>query len=88
VPAAVPGLADAVLTAPGPAASLPCLSLEPAFRRGHGTTCQALAGGGIDEEALRGLLAATREPDWPLAFAIGAFACPRPEAECSPGRGR
>jgi hypothetical protein len=44
-------LADAVLAAPGPVAPLPCLSLEPAFRRGHGMACQALAEGGIDEEA-------------------------------------
>jgi hypothetical protein len=79
-------LADAVLTAPGLVASLPYLSLEPAFRRGHGMIYQALGQGGIDEEPLRDLLVAAREPGWPLAFAIDASAYPRPEAECSPGR--
>ena len=79
-------LADAVLTAPGPVASLPYLSLEPAFRRGHGMLYQALGGGGIDEEALRDLLVAARERDWPLVFAIDASTYPRPEAECSPDR--
>jgi hypothetical protein len=79
-------LADAVLAAPGPVASLPYLSLEPAFRRGHGMTCQSLGEGGIDEEALRDLLVAARPRDWPLVFAIDASAYPRPEAECSPDR--
>jgi hypothetical protein len=79
-------LADAVLTAPGLVASLPYLSLEPAFRRGHGMIYQALGEGGIDEEALRGLLVAVRPRDWPLVFAIDASTYPRPEAETSPGR--
>ena len=79
-------LADAVLTAPGPVASLPYLSLEPAFRRGHGMIYQSLGEGGIDEEALRDLLVAARPRDWPLAFAIDASTYPRPEAECSPDR--
>jgi hypothetical protein len=79
-------LTDAVLTAPGLVASLPYLSLEPAFRRGHGMICQAPGQGGIDEEALRDLLVAVREPGWPLVFAIDASTYPRPEAECSPGR--
>jgi hypothetical protein len=79
-------LADAVLTAPGPVASLPYLSLESAFRRGHGMIYQALAEGGIDEEAVRDLLVAARPRDWPLVFAIDASAYPRPEAECSPER--
>ena len=78
-------LADAVLTS-GRAGSLPYLSLEPAFRRGHGMVYQALAEGGIDEEALRDLLVAVRPADWPLAFAIDASVYPRPEAETSPGR--
>jgi hypothetical protein len=79
-------LADAVLTAPGLVASLPYLSLEPAFRRGHGMIYQALGQGGIDEEPLRDLLVAAREPGWPLVFAIDASTYPRPEAECSPDR--
>jgi hypothetical protein len=79
-------LADAVLTVPGLVASLPYLSLEPAFRRGHGMVYQALAEGGIDEEALRDLLVAVRPRDWPLVFAIDASTYPRPEAGTSPGR--
>jgi hypothetical protein len=78
--------AEAVLTAPGPVASLPYLSLEPGFRRGHGMIYQALAGGGIDEEALRDLLVAVRPRDWPPVFAAGASTYPRPAAETSPGR--
>ena len=46
---------DAV-TAAGRVPSLPRLSLDPAFRRGHGMICQGLAGGRVDEEALRDLL--------------------------------
>jgi len=79
-------LGDAVLTAPGPVSSLPYLSLEPAFRRGHGMVYQALREGGIDEQALRDLLVAVRPRDWPLVFAIDASTYPRPEAETSPGR--
>jgi len=78
-------LADAVLTARR-AGSLPYLSLEPAFRRGHGMIYQALGEGGIDEEALRDLLVAWRPRDWPLVFALDASTYPRPEADCSPGR--
>ncbi len=78
-------LADAVLSA-GPVVSLPYLSLEPAFRRGHGMICQGLAGGGIDEEALRDLLVAWRPRQWPLVFAVDASTCPRPWAATSPGR--
>jgi hypothetical protein len=78
-------LADAVLTA-GPARSLPYLSLEPSFRRGHGMVYQALAGGRIDEEALRDLLVAWRPRSWPLAFAVDASTYPRPWAAASPGR--
>jgi len=79
-------LADAVLTAPGLVPSLPYLSLEPGFRRGHGMVYQALAEGGIDAEALRSLLVAVRPQDWPLVFAIDASTYPRPEAQASPGR--
>jgi DDE superfamily endonuclease len=78
-------LADAVLTAPR-AGSLPYLSLEPAFRRGHGMIYQALAEGRIDEEALRDLLVAARPRDWPPVFAIDASTYPRPAAATSPDR--
>ena len=46
-------LADALLSAQGPVASLPQLSLEPAHRRGWGSTYAALARGHIDAERLR-----------------------------------
>lgn len=78
-------LTDAVLTS-GHAGSLPYLSLEPSFRRGHGMVYQALSEGGVDEEALRDLLVAVRPRDWPLVFAIDASTYPRPEAGTSPGR--
>lgn len=78
-------LTDAALTA-GRAGSLPYLSLEPAFRRGHGMVYKALAEGGADEEALRDLLVAVRPRDWPLAFAVDVPVYPRPEAGTSPGR--
>ena len=78
-------LADAVLTA-GTAGSLPYLSLEPAFRRGHGMVYQGLARGRVDEEALRDLLVRWRPREWPLAFAIDASTYPRPWAAASPGR--
>ena len=85
-PDALAELADAVLTAPGPVASLPYLSLEPAFRRGHGMIYKALDEGRVDEEALRDLLVAVRQRDWPAVFAIDASTYPRPAAETSPGR--
>jgi len=78
-------LADGVL-AGRPVVSLPYLSLEPAFRRGHGLIYQALAEGRIGEEALRDLLVAARPRDWPLVFAIDASTYPRPWAAASPGR--
>jgi hypothetical protein len=78
-------LADAVLTAPA-AGTLPYLSLEPGFGRGHGMIYQALAEGRIDEERLRDLLVRWRPRDWPLVFAVDASAYPRPAAETSPGR--
>src|ERR1035441_4822498 len=79
-------LADSVLTAAGPVVSLPYLSLEPGFRRGHGMVYQSLAEGGIDEDALRDLLVRWRPRDWPLVFAIDASTYPRPWAATSPGR--
>ena len=76
---------DAVLTA-GRAGSLPYLSLEPGFRRGHGMVYQGLARGRVDEEALRDLLVAARPRQWPLVFAVDASVYPRPQAGASPGR--
>jgi hypothetical protein len=57
-------LADALLSAQGPVASLPHLSLEPAHRRGWGSTNAALARGRIDAERLRDLLAGHPLAGW------------------------
>jgi hypothetical protein len=78
-------LGDAVLTAQ-PGRPLPYLSLEAAFRRGHGMIYQGLAEGRVAEDALRDLLVAVRPRDWPLVFAIDGSTIARPEAETSPGR--
>ena len=80
-------LADAAICAEGPVTSLVELSLAPVFRRGHGALYDALAGGAIDEERLRDLLADQLPPDAPLIFGIDATTFPRPNAECSPDRG-
>jgi hypothetical protein len=80
-------LADALLSAPGPVASLPQLSLEPAHRRGWGSLYAALACGRIDAERLRDLLAGCRPPADPLVFAVDVTTWPRCDAECSPERG-
>jgi DDE superfamily endonuclease len=80
-------LTDALLSASGPVASLPQLSLEPAHRRGWGSTYAALAHGRMDTERLRELLAG-----YPLAggqpiYAVDLTTWPRCDAECSPQRG-
>lgn len=49
-------LADAVLCTPGPVWSLPHLSLEDVFRRGHGSVYAALSAGRIDTGRLGDLL--------------------------------
>ena len=61
-------LADALLSAQGPVASLPQLSLEPAHRRGWGSLYAALACGRIDADRLRGLLAGCLPPADPLVL--------------------
>ena len=73
---------EAMATAPPPH-----LSLEPAFRRGWGSTYGALRRGRIAEAALRDLLAAWRPANWPAVFAVDASSWPRCDAECSPERG-
>jgi hypothetical protein len=80
-------LTDALLSAQGPVASLPQLSLEPAHRRGWGSTYAALACGRIDAERLRDLLVGCLPPADPLVFAVDVTAWPRCDAECSPERG-
>ena len=68
-------------------ASVPALSLEPVFRRSHGSLYKALDRGRIDEERLRSLLVAHRPEAWPLVFAVDASTWDRCDAECSPERG-
>jgi len=80
-------LCDAVLCLPAPVASVPSLSLEPIFRRSHGSLYKALALGEINEDRLRRLLVATRPTRWPLIFAVDASTWDRCDAECSPERG-
>ena len=80
-------LTDAVLCAPGALSSVPALSLEPEFTRGHGSLYKALARGGIDSEALRELLVAHRPSSWPQVFAVDASVWDRCDAETSPERG-
>ena len=80
-------LADATLCSPSPVASVPALSLEPVFRRSHGSLYKALDRGRIDEEKLRRLLVAHRPGGWPLVFAVDASTWDRCDAECSPERG-
>jgi hypothetical protein len=43
-------LCDALLCAPGSVDSVPALSLEPVFRRRHGSLYKALANANIDTE--------------------------------------
>ena len=80
-------LADALLETEAPVGSVPSLSLEPVFRRGHGSLYKALARGRVDADRLRGALAAVRPPEWPAVFAVDASTWPRCDAETSPERG-
>jgi hypothetical protein len=80
-------LGEAMLCAPGPVSSVPSLSLEPCFRRSHGSLYKALRHGGIDAEAIRGLLLTHRPQDWPLVFAADESTWARCDAETSPERG-
>jgi DDE superfamily endonuclease len=80
-------LTDAALCAPGPISSVPSLSLDPTFRRSHGSLYKALSKGEIDAEQIRELLSLFRPTDWPLVFAVDASTWPRSDAETSPGRG-
>jgi hypothetical protein len=80
-------LTDALLCAPGPVSSIPALSLEPAFRRSHGSLYKAIDRGDLDAEAARDLLVAHRPRDWPLVFAVDASTWDRCDAETSPERG-
>ncbi|MDQ2846208.1 MAG: hypothetical protein M3Y77_07640 [Actinomycetota bacterium] len=65
-------LTDAMLCSPSPVASVPTLSLEPAFRRSHGSLYKALDRGKVDDEAMRDLIVENRPDAWPLVFAVDA----------------
>jgi hypothetical protein len=80
-------LCDAALCATGPISSVPGLSMEPVFRRSHGSLYKALSRGRIEEDQLRALLVAHRPANWPLIFAVDASTWARCDAECSPERG-
>jgi hypothetical protein len=81
-------LADALASAPARVGSLPGLSLEPEFRRGHGSVYAAVTAGRIDETGLRRLLLATvgAGRDGLVWFAGDVSNWARPEAVCSPQR--
>jgi len=80
-------LCDAVLCAPFPVGSVPSLSLEPIFRRSHGSLYKALAHGNIDDDRLRRALVAHRPAAWPAVYAVDASTWDRCDAETSPQRG-
>jgi DDE superfamily endonuclease len=80
-------LTDAALNCSGPVASVPSLSLEPTFRRSHGSLYKALAHGRVDVTRLRGLLIDNLPAHWPLVFAVDASTWARCDAETSPERG-
>src|SRR6266542_4089044 len=77
-------LADAMLCAQGPVRSPVELSLEPEFRRRHGSVYEALAQGRISSSGLRHLLAGLSAParaGEPLMFAIDTTPHARPDAQ-------
>lgn len=80
-------LCDAALCSPAPVHSVPHLSLEPSFRRSHGSLYKALARGGIDIEALGKVLIGHRPAGWPPVYAVDASTWDRCDAETSPERG-
>lgn len=80
-------LCDAALCAPGPVTSVPSLSLDPVFRRSHGSLYKALALGEVNEDRLRATVVAHRPKKWPAVFAVDASTWDRCDAECSPERG-
>jgi hypothetical protein len=80
-------LGDAVLCSRGPVSSMPALSLEPVFRRGHGSLYKGLDRGWVDPQAMRDLLVKHYPSTWPAVFAVDASTWARDDAETSPGRG-
>jgi hypothetical protein len=80
-------LCDALACSPHRVDSVPSLSLEPQFRRSHGSLYRALSQGEVDEEQLRRLLVRCRPQEWPNVFALDASTWMRCDAETSPERG-
>ncbi|MGH3443714.1 MAG: NF041680 family putative transposase [Nitriliruptorales bacterium] len=80
-------LTDAVICSPTPVASVPHLSLDPTFRRSHGSLYKALAHGSLDPDRLRQVLVEHRPAGWPAVFAVDASTWDRCDAETSPERG-
>ncbi len=80
-------LCDAVLCTPNPVTSVPTLSLEPEFRRSHGSLYKALHFGHINFDALRGLLVANLPVTDRRVLAVDASTWDRCDAETSPERG-
>jgi hypothetical protein len=80
-------LCDAVLCSAHRVDCVPALSLEPEFRRSHGSLYKALERGGVNEEQLRRLLIDHRPMGWPPVFALDASTWARRDAETSPERG-
>jgi hypothetical protein len=80
-------LCDAALCSGGPVASVPSLSLEPEFRRSHGSLYKGLVRGRLDDERFKDLLVEHRPTGWPEIFAVDASTWDRCDAECSPERG-
>lgn len=80
-------LCDAMLCSAHRVDCVPALSLEPEFRRSHGSLYRALDSGGVDEEQLRRLLIEHRPKEWPNVFALDASTWARRDAQTSPERG-
>ncbi|HXL20356.1 MAG TPA: NF041680 family putative transposase [Streptosporangiaceae bacterium] len=80
-------LCDASLCSSGPLRSVPGLSLEPEFRRSHGSLYKALALGSVKASRLRSLLVEHQPASWPMVFAVDASTWDRCDAETSPERG-
>ena len=81
-------LGDAMLCTSFPVASVPALSLEPVFRRSHGSLYKSLDEGRVEETELRRLLIANRPFDWPMIFAVDGSTFDRCDAgdEVPPSR--
>ncbi|WP_134670442.1 MULTISPECIES: NF041680 family putative transposase [unclassified Amycolatopsis] len=82
-------LADAVLCAGGPVASLVELSLEPEHRRGHGSLYDSLNRGGVGIGRFRNVVArqaVPRDDEGRITLAIDVSNWLRPDADTSPDR--